>query len=54
MYLSELFPSLDGDLASPESVPVEVCEAVDDDGDGQHDGEGAEDGAEAADLSPTL
>jgi hypothetical protein len=47
-HLVESFSSLESDLSPPESVPVEVGEAVDDDGHRQHDGEGAEDGAEAA------
>lgn len=46
--LVKSFPSLDGNLSPPESVPVEVCEAVHDDGHRQDDGEGTEDGAEAS------
>jgi hypothetical protein len=48
-HLVESFSSLESDFSPPEPVPVEVGEAVDDDGHRQHDGEGAEDGAEAAD-----
>jgi hypothetical protein len=47
-HLVESFSSLESDLSPPEPVPVEVGEAVDDDGHRQHDGKGAEDGTEAA------